>query len=57
MKCLVCDFPLAAGRCENPACALFLAAQPRLIVRLDGPRIVLAIEEPNPPATTGGMIV
>lgn len=55
----MCDSPLCAGRCENPACALFLAAQPRLIVRLDGPRIVLAIEDdaqPNPPAT-GGMIV
>jgi hypothetical protein len=59
MTCLVCDSPLTAGRCENPACALFLAAQPRLIVRLDGPRIVLAIEDdaPNPPTTTGGMIV
>lgn len=60
MRCLVCDSPLAAGRCENPACALFLAAQPRMIVRLDGPRIILAIEddasELNPPAT-GGMIV
>jgi len=60
MKCLVCDSPLAAGRCENSACALFLAAQPRLVVRLDGPRILLAIEDetetpqPNP---TGGMIV
>lgn len=60
MTCLVCDATLAAGRCENPACALFLAAQPRMIVRLDGPRIILAIEDdapnPNPPAT-GGMIV
>lgn len=60
MTCLVCDSALSAGRCENPACALFLAAQPRMIVRLDGPRIILAIEddapELNPPAT-GGMIV
>lgn len=31
MKCLVCDSPLCAGRCENPACALFLALQPRLV--------------------------
>lgn len=59
MTCIVCDSVLAAGRCENPACALFLAAQPRLVVRLDGPRIILAIEDEhvNPPATTGGMIV
>jgi len=54
----VCDSTLAAGRCENPACALFLAAQPRLIVRLDGPRIRLAIEdETETPPVTGGMIV
>lgn len=58
MKCLVCDSPLAAGRCENPACALFLAAQPRLVVRLDGPRIRLAIEdETETPPATGGMLV
>lgn len=59
MTCLVCDSTLAAGRCENPACALFLAAQPRLVVRLDGPRIILAIEDgetPQPP-NTGAMIV
>lgn len=58
MTCLVCDSPLAAGRCENPACALFLAAQPRLIVRLDGPRIRLSIEdETETPPATGGMLV
>lgn len=58
MKCIVCDSPLAAGRCENPVCALFLATQPRMIVRLDGPRIVLAIEdETETPPATGGMIV
>ena len=60
MKCLVCDSPLAAGRCENPACALFLAAQPRLVVRLDGPRIIMAIDDgetPQPNPTTGGLIV
>lgn len=50
MKCLVCDSPLAAGRCENPACALFLAGQPRLVVRLDGPRIIMAIEDGETPA-------
>lgn len=59
MKCLVCDSPLAAGRCESPACALFLAAQPRLVVRLDGPRIILAIEEETetPQPNPGGLIV
>lgn len=60
MTCLVCDSTLAAGRCENPACTLFLAGQPRMVIRLDGPRIILAIEdgepqETNPPA--GGLIV
>lgn len=58
MTCLVCDSPLIAARCENPACALFLAAQPRLVVRLDGPRIRLAIEdETETPPATGGMLV
>ena len=58
MKCLVCDSPLAAGRCENPACALFLAAQPRLVVRLDGPRIILAIEdEPETPQPNPGGLI
>lgn len=58
MTCLVCDSTLAVGRCENPACALFLAAQPRLVVRLDGPRIRLAIEdETETPPAQGGMLV
>ena len=58
MTCLVCDSALSAGRCENPACALFLTAQPRLVVRLDGPRIRLAIEdETATPPATGGLIV
>jgi len=59
MTCLVCDSPLAAGRCESPACALFLLPQPRLVVRLDGPRIRLAIEEETetPQPNPGGLIV
>lgn len=59
MTCLVCECPLAAGRCENPSCALFLGPQPRLVIRLDGPRIRMAIEdgEPETAPPTGGLIV